>query len=132
MREEFKPGSDTGPSSAASSGLHQKIAQQAEKQEKSEETKVVPEDSAFTPMTDEMHHWVSSEAIKMEEARKRGYTDQFVLEGNKLKSLTSNELFTPDQVTIVDHFRFEGTSDPDYMSILFLIKTENGRKGTVT
>lgn len=62
----------------------------------------------------------------------KGYTDQFKVEGKKLHSLTDNKKsYKPDDVKAVNFYRFEGLSDPDDMSILYAIETDDGHKGTL-
>jgi len=66
---------------------------------------------------------------KMEE---KGYTDQFqAAEGGGLKSVNNDKVYSPAEVKVVNFFRFEGISDPDDMSILYVIETSDGRKGTL-
>ena len=38
----------------------------------------------------------------------------------------------PDEVTIVDFYRFEGESNPDDMSVLYAIEATDGVKGTIS
>jgi hypothetical protein len=66
---------------------------------------------------------------KMEE---KGYTDQFqAAEAGGLKSVDNDKVYSPAEVKVVDFFRFEGISDPDDTSILYVIETADGRKGTL-
>lgn len=65
--------------------------------------------------------------------RKDGYKYDFkVSQDGRLCTMEEKEQFTPDQVRIVDHYRFEGESDPDDMSILYALETSNGLKGTIS
>lgn len=65
--------------------------------------------------------------------RKDGYKYDFKVSGEgKLCTMEDKEQFTPDQVRIVDFYRFEGESDPDDMSILYAIETSNGLRGTIS
>lgn len=45
--------------------------------------------------------------------------------------LDSGRTFKADGLTIVEHYRFEGASDPDDMSVVYAIKIDNGLKGIV-
>jgi hypothetical protein len=66
---------------------------------------------------------------RMEE---KGYTDQFqAAEGGGLKRVDDDKVYSPMEVKVVNFFRFEGISDPDDMSILYVIETSDGRKGTL-
>ncbi|WP_240676087.1 hypothetical protein [Botryobacter ruber] len=55
-----------------------------------------------------------------------------VTEDGRLTTMDGKEDFRPDQVRIVDFYRFEGESDPDDMSILYVLETTNGLKGTIS
>jgi NADH dehydrogenase len=60
-----------------------------------------------------------------------GFKSQFKVTELGLISLTSNNLFQPEDIEIVQYYRFEGESDPDDNAILYSIKTCNGEKGTL-
>ena len=65
--------------------------------------------------------------------RKDGYTIDFkVSSDGKLCTMEDKNIFNPEQVQIVDFYRFEGESDPDDMSILYVIETTTGLKGTIS
>jgi hypothetical protein len=61
-----------------------------------------------------------------------GYTHNFkATEEGLLQSVDTEEVFRPEQVKIINFFRFEGMSDPEDNSILYVIETDNGLKGTL-
>ena len=61
-----------------------------------------------------------------------GYTDDFkALDGPELRSLRTDRKYKPEDVRIVNFYRFEGVSDPDDMSILYILETTDGLKGTL-
>ncbi|HEX8462213.1 MAG TPA: hypothetical protein VF623_12315, partial [Segetibacter sp.] len=62
-----------------------------------------------------------------------GYEDDFKIdeEGEALKSVKTDKTYTPDQINIVNFFRFEGQSDPNDQSILYVVETADGLKGTI-
>jgi hypothetical protein len=60
-----------------------------------------------------------------------GFTDQFKVENGKLHCLTNNKEYLPEDVKAVNFYRFEGPSDPDDMSICYVIETCDGLKGTL-
>lgn len=70
-------------------------------------------------------------AQAMEELRKKGFTANFEMVNHKFIEVESGRTFTPDQLAIVDHRRFEGVSDPDDMSVLYAIESTEGAKGIV-
>jgi hypothetical protein len=61
----------------------------------------------------------------------KGYTDQFQGTEEGLKDIETGKTYTPQEVEVCNFFRFEGISDPDDMSILYVIETNDGRKGTL-
>lgn len=65
--------------------------------------------------------------------RKEGFKHDFrVTEDGLLSTLDNKLTFTPDKVQIVNFYRFEGESNPDDMSILYVLETITGEKGTIT
>lgn len=60
-----------------------------------------------------------------------GYTEDFRAEDDGLRALRADKLYQPQDVTIVNYFRFEGPSNPDDMSIMYVIETSDGVKGTL-
>ncbi len=64
---------------------------------------------------------------------KEGYTENFkVTEEDQLQSLETNKTYKPDQINIVNFYRFEGVSDPSDSAILYVIETDDGAKGSLT
>ncbi|MDX5346596.1 MAG: hypothetical protein LPK19_05065 [Hymenobacteraceae bacterium] len=65
--------------------------------------------------------------------RKEGYTYDFkVSDDGYLCTTHENHKFTPDQVKIVNFYRFEGESNPGDMAILYVIESESGIRGTIS
>jgi len=66
-------------------------------------------------------------------AAERGYTASFSpaeLDGDL--HITSGDLaYRPAQISIPNFYRFEGASNPDDMSILYLIEATDGTMGTL-
>jgi hypothetical protein len=60
-----------------------------------------------------------------------GYTEDFKAEDDGLRALRNDKVYQPDEVDIVNFFRFEGPSSPDDMSIMYVIETNDGVKGTL-
>jgi len=61
-----------------------------------------------------------------------GYTENFKVTEEGLQSLETGKIYQPDQVHIVNFFRFEGASDPSDSAILYVIETSDGAKGSLT
>lgn len=60
-----------------------------------------------------------------------GYTEDFTVTENGLKSLQKERNYRPEQVKVINFFRFEGPSNPDDNAILYVIEVEDGTKGTL-
>ncbi|HEY6260963.1 MAG TPA: hypothetical protein VIW47_05175, partial [Nitrospiraceae bacterium] len=41
----------------------------------------------------------------------------------------SGKTFTPDDLTIIAHYRFEGSSDPEEMAVVYAIEAKDGTRG---
>ena len=65
---------------------------------------------------------------------KDGFTQDFTVVEGRLQTIghDSNKSYAPDEVTIVDFYRFEGESNPDDMSVLYAIVATDGVKGTIS
>jgi hypothetical protein len=61
-----------------------------------------------------------------------GYSENFKVIGEGLQSLETGKIYHPDQIHIVNFFRFEGASDPSDSAILYVIETTDGAKGSLT
>lgn len=64
--------------------------------------------------------------------KKNGYTEDFRITEEGMCGSKSKETYQPEEVTIVDFYRFEGITNPDDMSILYAIETADGLKGTIS
>jgi hypothetical protein len=60
-----------------------------------------------------------------------GYDDDFKIADAGLRSLKTEKIYTPEQVHVVNFFRFEGQSDPNDNTIMYVIETDDGLKGTM-
>jgi hypothetical protein len=74
----------------------------------------------------------SREAPAMASLRRRGFTAEFVVEGDRLRVAGTNRRLRPEDVWIVDHYRFEGASDPDDMSVIYALQARDGTRGTLS
>jgi len=63
---------------------------------------------------------------------KDGYEENFKVTDNGLQSLETEKIYGPDQVHIVNFYRFEGASDPSDSAILYVIETTDGARGSLT
>lgn len=60
-----------------------------------------------------------------------GYTEDFKITPHGLEACQHHKQYNPEQIEIVNFFRFEGESDPDDNAILYVIETADGTKGTL-
>ena len=70
-------------------------------------------------------------AQSMQDLGKKGFTANFEFLDHVFTDVESKRTFTADQLAIVDHRRFEGMSDPDDMSVLYAIESNDGTKGVI-
>ncbi|KAA9333071.1 hypothetical protein F0P96_08800 [Hymenobacter busanensis] len=62
-----------------------------------------------------------------------GFTKDFNVTGGRLHTIDNTvKSYGPNEVTIVDFYRFEGESNPDDMSILYAIECADGTRGTIS
>jgi hypothetical protein len=59
----------------------------------------------------------------------KGYTENFKVITKGLCTQDEKSIYTPQDVAITNFYRFEGYSDPQDNSILYLIETIDGLKG---
>jgi hypothetical protein len=60
-----------------------------------------------------------------------GYTEDFKVTDTGLEALQKHHNYTPNEIQVVNFYRFEGESDPDDNAILYVIETNDGIKGTL-
>lgn len=60
-----------------------------------------------------------------------GFDKDFQVTDEGMKCTDCSKVYQPDEVKIVNYYRFEGESDPADMSILYAIETNDGLKGTL-
>jgi hypothetical protein len=68
----------------------------------------------------------------LNKVNKDGYAENFKITEHGLQSLETEKIYAPDQLHIVNFFRFEGASDPSDSAILYIIEASDGAKGTLT
>lgn len=67
----------------------------------------------------------------MEIAVERSFSMQFVVNNGGISVINTEKIYLPQEVQLHNFYRFEGASDPDDASILYLIETTDGMKGTI-
>ncbi len=68
---------------------------------------------------------------RVNKAVKNGYTDNLKVTKQGLYSSSKDKTYSPEEVHIVDFYRFEGQSDPADNSIMYVIETSDSVKGTL-
>ena len=61
----------------------------------------------------------------------QGYVENFKAQDGGLKSLETEKVYTAHDLKVVNFYRFEGESDPGDNTILYVIETDGGTKGTL-
>ena len=70
-------------------------------------------------------------AEAVEDLRQRRFSENFEFLNKTFQALNSGKGFAAGDLTIVEHHRFEGVSDPDDMSVLYAIEAADGTRGTI-
>ncbi len=70
-----------------------------------------------------------SECLKI--ALDRGYSENFRVIANGLTSEDEKSVYAPEDIRITNFYRFEGNSNTDDNSILYLIETGDRKKGVL-
>ena len=63
--------------------------------------------------------------------RNRGFTTNFAFLHHAFCAVESGKTFKPEELTIREHHRFEGISDPDDESVVYAVETHDGLRGTI-
>lgn len=64
-------------------------------------------------------------------AVKDGYVDNFKVTKQGMYSSSKEKYYNPEDVNVINFYRFEGQSDPGDNSIMYVIETSDGLKGTL-
>ncbi|HEU4686500.1 MAG TPA: hypothetical protein VFS39_18480 [Nitrospira sp.] len=71
----------------------------------------------------------STMAEAVEGLRRKGFTADFKLDEDTGRITADGHSFGSADLTIVEHHRFEGMSDPDDASVLYALEARDGTKG---
>ena len=74
-------------------------------------------------------HVMDTLSETMNSQREKGFTEDFMFYENKFLIKDKNKEYNPEDLTIVEVFRFEGMSDPSDMEVIYAIETNDGYKG---
>jgi hypothetical protein len=76
--------------------------------------------------------WMKSLTSCSNKMREMGYTEDFQVEKEGLSKFgQGTKVYKPEEVRIVNFYRFEGASDPGDNTIMYVIETNDGLKGTL-
>ena len=76
---------------------------------------------------------LKSPTAVMEDLKEQGFAVDFRFDKNKLIPFQyPTRSYTADELTLVEIFRFEGNTDPGDASILYVLETRDGLKGTIS
>lgn len=67
----------------------------------------------------------------MNKAVEDGYKANFEATATGIKETESEKMYAPEDLQVVNFYRFEGASDPADNSILYIIEAPDGVKGTL-
>jgi len=76
-------------------------------------------------------HVYKTMAEAVEGLRQRGFTTDFTAAKDSGQVTAGDRTFKSDDLTIVEHHRFEGMSDPDDSSVVYALEASNGLKGVL-
>lgn len=67
--------------------------------------------------------------MAIQDLQKIGYTIDFNLHNDGLESKSHKIIYSAENLKVVKYYRFEGISNPEDSSILYVIETKDGKKG---
>lgn len=76
------------------------------------------------------NEYAKHEKDYIKQYQEKGYDVNFRFENDKLIASESKKSYKPNEVHIVAEHRYEGMSNPSDMSILYVLETNAGEKGT--
>lgn len=74
---------------------------------------------------------MDSLAIVMSELEKQGFTSQLEVNGKRLISFKTNNLYSAGELKITRFYRFDGESNPEDSAIMYAIETFHKEKGAL-
>jgi hypothetical protein len=75
--------------------------------------------------------WMKSLSSCSNKMREMGYKEDFQIDKKGLSTFGGSKAYKPEEVKIVNFYRFEGVSDPGDNTIMYVIETADGLKGTL-
>jgi len=78
-----------------------------------------------------MEEYAKNEMDYIRRYEAAGFDCQYRMVEGQIENLESKKRYSPSEITIFKEHRYEGMSDPSDMSILYVIESKDGCKGTV-
>lgn len=76
-----------------------------------------------------MENTYESLSVAINALKEEGYTHDYNLKEEGLENKAEGTLHGAHELTVVKYFRFEGRTNPDDSSVLYVIEADNGEKG---
>ena len=64
----------------------------------------------------------------MKDLKAKGFTKDFIYRDNQLVAMENKNSYSPEELSIIEEYRFEGDSDPGMMTILYALESKDGLK----
>ena len=77
------------------------------------------------------HHNFDTLSEAVNTLTQEGYTEDFEAKENGIKALYSKKEYQPDELNIIDTYRFEGMTNPEDQATVFTIEANDGTRGTL-
>lgn len=77
-----------------------------------------------------MTEFAKNERNYIEEYQEKGYTHSYRFHDGQLVDVDSKIGYAPEDIFIIAEHRYEGMSNPSDLSILYVLETKEGNKGT--
>lgn len=74
--------------------------------------------------------FAKNERDYIEEYQRKGYTHSYRYKEGQLVDVNSKISYSPKDIYIIAEHRYEGMSNPSDLSILYVLETTEGEKGT--
>src|SRR5688572_24898814 len=75
--------------------------------------------------------WMKTLTSCVNKIKEDGFKEDFQITKKGLTTFSEAKFYKSEEVRIVNFYRFEGISDPGDNSILYVIETDDGLKGTL-
>ena len=75
--------------------------------------------------------WMKTLTSCVNKVKQDGHIEDFQVTKKGLTTFNEEKFYSPEQVSIINFYRFEGESDPGDNAILYVVATDDGKKGTL-